>query len=85
MRAVALSSQSTYGLEGLDLLRSRGPLVLLAVGNDPGNVQLVHDLSTYAYGEGKPDGVAYHLMTTQTDGLLLAGPGRARSSWSTSR
>ncbi|MFP5372381.1 MAG: hypothetical protein ACLGI3_16760, partial [Actinomycetes bacterium] len=72
-RAVALSSYSTYGQEGLDLLRSRGPLLRLAVGNDPNNVQLVHDVTTYAYDEGKPDGVAYHLVTTQTDALLIAG------------
>ncbi|TKJ19010.1 DNRLRE domain-containing protein [Blastococcus sp. CCUG 61487] len=72
-RAVALSSLSTYGPEGLDLLRSRGPLVKLAVGNDPTNVHLVHDLTTYAYDEGKPDGVAYHLATTQTEALLIAG------------
>ena len=72
-RAVALSSTSTYGPEGLDLLRSRGPLLRLAVGNDPANVQLVHDVTTYTYDEGKPDGFAYHLVTTQTDALLLAG------------
>jgi hypothetical protein len=72
-RAVALSSESIYGLEGLDLLRSRGPLLRLAVGNDPNNVQLVHDVTTYAYDEGKPDGVAYHLVTTQTEALLVAG------------
>ena len=72
-RAAALSSYSTYGQEGLDLRRTRGPLLRLAVGNDPGNVQLVHDVSEYAYDEGKPDGVAYHLVTTQTDGLLPAG------------
>ncbi|TFV63134.1 DNRLRE domain-containing protein [Geodermatophilus sp. DF01-2] len=72
-RAVALSTQHTYGLDGIDLLRSRGPLVSLAIGNDPGNVQLVHDLTTYAYDEGKPDGAAYHLVTTQTDALLVAG------------
>ncbi|MDK3257512.1 DNRLRE domain-containing protein [Blastococcus capsensis] len=72
-RAVALSSYSTFGAEGIDLLRTRGPLLRLAVGNDPANVQLVHDLSTYVYDEGKPDGVAYHLVTTQTDALLLAG------------
>jgi RHS repeat-associated protein len=72
-RAMLLSSVSTYGPEGLDLLRSRGPLVRLAIGNDPNNVQLVHDLTTYAYDEGKPDGVAYHLVTTKTDATLVAG------------
>ncbi|TQN42635.1 RHS repeat-associated protein [Blastococcus colisei] len=72
-RAVALDSVHTYGPEGLDLLRSRGPLVRLAVGDDPDNVQLVHDVSTFAYDEGKPDGVAYRLATTQTDALLIAG------------
>lgn len=72
-RAMALSSLSTYGLQGLDLLRSRGPLVRLSVGNNPDDVQLVHDLTTYAYDEGKPDGTAYHLVTTETTGLQRAG------------
>lgn len=72
-RAVALSNLSTYSYDGLDLLRTRGPLVKLAVGNDPANVQLVHDVSTYAYDENKPDGASYHLVTTQTDALLVAG------------
>lgn len=72
-RASALSSYSTYGPEGLDLRRSRGPLLRLAVGNDPNNVQLVHDVTTYDYDQAKPDGVAYHLVTTQTDALLIAG------------
>lgn len=72
-RAMALSSLSTYSADGLELQRSRGPLVRLAVGNDPANVQLVHDLSTYVYDTDKPDGVAYHLVTSQTEALLLAG------------
>ncbi|KGH48142.1 hypothetical protein IN07_03530 [Modestobacter caceresii] len=72
-RAMALSSLSTYGPEGLDLLRSRGPLLRLAIGNDPNDVRLVHDLSTYVYDEGKPDGAAYHLTTTETEGVLIAG------------
>ncbi|MDK3257515.1 hypothetical protein [Blastococcus capsensis] len=72
-RAVALSSYHTCARDGIDLLRTRGPLMRLAVGNDPADVQLVHDLSTYAYDEDKPDGVTYHLVTTTTDALLLAG------------
>lgn len=74
-RAVALATVSTYGPEGLDLLRTRGPLLLLAVGNNPNDVQKVHDVTEYRYDEGKPDGVAYHLVTTQTEGLLLANGG----------
>ncbi|WP_155858948.1 DNRLRE domain-containing protein [Candidatus Blastococcus massiliensis] len=72
-RAMSLSTLNTYSYDGLDLLRTRGPLVRLAVGNDPGNVQNVHDVSMYAYDEGKPDGFAYHLVTTQTEALLIAG------------
>ncbi|MGY1843129.1 polymorphic toxin-type HINT domain-containing protein [Modestobacter sp. SYSU DS0875] len=72
-RAEALSTLRTYGAHGLDLLSERGPLLQLAVGNDPNNVRLVHDLVTYVYDAGKPDGLAYHLVTTQTEALLVAG------------
>ncbi|TWH72141.1 intein/RHS repeat-associated protein [Modestobacter roseus] len=72
-RAIALSSLSTYDPGGLDLVRTRGPLLRLAIGNNPNDVRLVHDLTTYAYDEGKPDGAAYHLATTETEGLLVAG------------
>ncbi|UOY03791.1 DNRLRE domain-containing protein [Blastococcus sp. PRF04-17] len=72
-RAEALSTYRTYGPRGLDLLRQRGPLLKLAIGNNPDDLQLVHDVTTYAYDEGKPDGFAYHLVTTQTDALLVPG------------
>lgn len=72
-RAMALSTVKTYSADGLDMLRERGPLVRAAVGNDPGNVQLVHHLLTHAYDEGKPDGAAYHLVTTDTEAVLMAG------------
>jgi RHS repeat-associated protein len=72
-RAVELSSTKTYSGDGLDLLREQGPRERLAIGNDPGNQQLVHDVTTYAYDEGKPDGAAYHLVTTKTDAVSLAG------------
>lgn len=72
-RAVALQTQNTYGPEGLDLLRTQGPLLRLAVGNDPNNVQLGHHLTTNVYDGDKPDGAAYHLLTRSTSGLLAAG------------
>jgi len=72
-RAMELSTLNTYGAEGLDLLRTQGPLVRLAIGNNAGDLRLVHDLTLNTYDEGKPDGAAYHLATTQTDALLVAG------------
>jgi RHS repeat-associated protein len=72
-RALALSTISGYGPQGLDLTSSRGPLLRLAIGNNPSDVRLVHDLTRYAYDEGKPDGAAYHLVTTETEGVLVAG------------
>ncbi|SOD98478.1 hypothetical protein [Blastococcus haudaquaticus] len=52
---MARFSLSTSSGDGLDLLRSRGPLVRLSVGSDPANVHVVHDVSTYTCDEGKPD------------------------------
>ena len=72
VRAQALSTINSYTTDGIDLLRTRGPLLRLAIGNDPADVRLVHDLTVNAYDEGKPDGFAYHLLTTKTDALLLA-------------
>ena len=72
-RAVALSTINTYSADGLDLLRARGPLLRVSIGNDPNDVRLGHRVTTNLYDEGKPDGAAYHLVTTSVDALLVAG------------
>lgn len=72
-RAIALSTTNEFFHGGVDLKKTRGPLVRLAVGNDPSDVRLVFDVTTYTYDENSPDGAAYHLVTTQTDALLIAG------------
>ena len=71
-RATALSTLTSYSRDGLDVERERGPLLRLAIGNDPNNVKLVHDLTTYTYDKG-PDGFAYHLVTSEKDEVLIAG------------
>ncbi|TYP90610.1 DNRLRE domain-containing protein [Blastococcus xanthinilyticus] len=72
-RAEALSTKTFYSRDGLDVLWTRGPRVLLAIGNDPKDTRVVQDVTRYVYDQDRPDGQAYHLVTTQTDGLLPAG------------
>ena len=61
-----LDSRATYGSDGLDVLTQTGPIQQLVVGDDPSDVRTLRPFTTYAYDEGKPDGVAYHLVTTTT-------------------
>jgi hypothetical protein len=61
-----LDSRATYSADGLDVLTQTGPIQQLVVGDDPSDVRTLRPFTTYAYDEGKPDGVAYHLVTTTT-------------------
>ncbi|WP_176832364.1 RICIN domain-containing protein [Geodermatophilus sp. DSM 45219] len=70
--ASALSSVTTYSPDGLDVLTSTGPTQLLAIGNDVASTQPVRDYTEYRYDEGKPDGLTYHLVTTETEGVKKA-------------
>ncbi|WP_157519524.1 RHS repeat-associated core domain-containing protein [Modestobacter sp. Leaf380] len=70
-RSLALSSLSAYSPDGLDLVRTRGPLLRVAIGNNPADVRLAHAFTANVYDEGKPDGLAYHLLTTGTEGVVL--------------
>lgn len=74
-RARALSSLSWYSGDGLDVVKTQSPIRRLAIGNDAGAPVPAHAATEYVYDEGKPDGAAYHLVTTQTEYTLVATPG----------
>ncbi|OCI30270.1 tRNA(Glu)-specific nuclease WapA precursor [Oerskovia enterophila] len=64
--ATMFDSRSVYSADGLEVLSEIGPAQQLAVANDPGDVRLLRPHTDYKYDEGKPDGAAYHLVTTET-------------------
>jgi RHS repeat-associated protein len=72
IRARALSSFSTYDDEGIRLLNSRGPIMSRVVRGSPTNPRRVHEVRSYVYDEGRPDGAAYNLVTTQTNAVVAA-------------
>lgn len=63
--AQLLDSRSTYSEDGLDLVSTLAPAQMLGVG-DLGDRRLLRATTTNVYDEGKPDGVAYHLVTRTT-------------------
>jgi len=83
MRADLLATYNTYSADGLDLVATLGPSVKVALERDlsaPGKPTLLagtqvvaRHRTTYRYDEGKPDGTAYHLRTTETSGAAVAG------------
>ncbi|MFI9811452.1 RICIN domain-containing protein [Saccharothrix variisporea] len=72
-RATWLDSRSTYGSDGLDLLEALGPLHRIALANDPSTLVNARAITRTSYDEGKPDGVAYHLPTTERVGARVVG------------
>lgn len=68
-----LDSRTVYSGDGLDVIASRGPAQRLAVGNDPDSLATLFPVTRSTYDEGKPDGLAYHLVTTETSGGLPIG------------
>lgn len=68
-----LDTRTTYTADGLDVRSERGPAQRLASADDPDTLQTLHAVNRYVYDEGKPDGVAYHLVTTTTSGGLPVG------------
>ncbi|GAA4038790.1 hypothetical protein GCM10022248_00760 [Nonomuraea soli] len=85
IRAQLLSSYQTYSGDGLDLIDTLGPLtrIVLESGlSDPtgtlpalpaGSTALARAHGVNVYDEGKPDGYAYHLITTEIDGAKVDG------------
>lgn len=69
--ALLLSTVSTYGLDGIDLVREVGPIQRLAIENDPTDVRVVRDYTATVYDEGRPDGRTYHLPTSETEAVQL--------------
>jgi len=90
-RAQLLASTKTYSGDGLDLLEELGPVVKVVLERDlagdgnptlPAGTQVVARGHTrHAYDEGKPDGAAYHLETSESAGgrRPRCGSGSTRS------
>lgn len=86
-RAQALSTVNSYSSDGIDLLHTVGPTLTTVLQNDvvdpdeSGPIEAITAGSTVIarlrtvnkYDEGKPDGAAYHLLTTQTQGAHMDG------------
>jgi RHS repeat-associated protein len=86
-RALALSSVNSYSSDGLDLLETVGPTGTMVLENelaDPDGAGPLTALERGAtvigrartvnkYDEGKPDGAAYHLVTTTTKSAQIDG------------
>lgn len=64
--ATLFDSRSAYSPDGLEVVSETGPAQQLALANDPNDIRLLRPHTDYVYDEGKPDGGAYHLITTET-------------------
>ncbi|WP_144425428.1 polymorphic toxin-type HINT domain-containing protein [Cellulosimicrobium cellulans] len=64
--ATLFDSRSVYSADGLEVVSETGPAQQLALANDPNDIRLLRPHTDYVYDEGKPDGAAYHLVTTET-------------------
>jgi len=62
--AQLLDSRTTYSIDGLDVVSELGPVQQLAVANTPDTQRLLRARTSYDYDQGKPDGAAYHLVTS---------------------
>ncbi|MCW2643176.1 MAG: hypothetical protein JWP76_5482, partial [Dactylosporangium sp.] len=82
-RAQLLASTKTYSPDGLDLIEELGPVVKVALERDlagagkptlvAGSQVLARARTVHTYDEGKPDGQAYHLETTETTDAQVDG------------
>jgi RHS repeat-associated protein len=84
-RAMALSTVNTYSGDGTDLLDTLGPTVTMVLDRDlvdpngqkptlpAGSTVIGRPHTVNAYDQGKPDGAAYHLVTTETEGAQVVG------------
>ncbi|MFI9816048.1 polymorphic toxin-type HINT domain-containing protein [Saccharothrix variisporea] len=72
-RATWLDTRSTYSPDGLDLVEALGPLHRIALAADPTTLVNARAITRTTYDEGKPDGVAYHLPTTERVGAQVVG------------
>lgn len=72
-RAIWLDSQSTYSADGIDELEALMPLIRIALDNDPNQLVNARGRTVNTYDEGKPDGTAYHLRTTERTSAQVVG------------
>jgi RHS repeat-associated protein len=84
-RAELLAATKRYSGDGVDLLETTGPRTRTVLERDlvdpngqlstipAGSQILARPHTTYGYDEGKPDGAAYHLLTTETSGATVDG------------
>ncbi|MFG1885609.1 LamG-like jellyroll fold domain-containing protein [Micromonospora sp. NPDC049102] len=86
-RALALSTINTYASDGIDLVDVLGPTQTLVLENaladpdgtgpleakSPGATVIGRAHIVNKYDEGKPDGAAYHLVSTETKGVQVVG------------
>ncbi|WP_285751025.1 RICIN domain-containing protein [Lentzea sp. NBRC 105346] len=72
-RATWLDSRTTYSADGIDVIESLAPLHRIALNNDADKLVNARGISTSTYDEGKPDGAAYHLVTTQRTAARVVG------------
>ncbi len=82
-RAQLLATVKRYSNDGLDRVDELGPVVKVALERDlasdnkptipAGTEVIARGHTTHVYDEGKPDGAAYHLETTETAGGQVNG------------
>jgi RHS repeat-associated protein len=72
-RATWLDTRSTYSGDGLDLVETVSPLHRIALANDASKLVNARGFANTVYDEGKPDGVAYHVPTTERSGARVVG------------
>ncbi|MGY0234097.1 discoidin domain-containing protein [Longispora urticae] len=84
-RANALSTVKTYSVDGLDLIETVGPTARIVLENDlvdptgklaalpAGSQVIARGRETNVYDESKPDGLTYHLVTTEREGAIVPG------------
>ncbi|MFJ3216708.1 ricin-type beta-trefoil lectin domain protein [Kitasatospora sp. NPDC086801] len=78
-RARLLDSRTVFTADGLDVAETLGPVYRASLAEQvnptlaAGTSVVARDHNTNTYDEGKPDGQAYHLVTTATDGARIDG------------
>lgn len=72
-RAIWLDGQTTYSADGLDMVTSLSPIQRIALDGDPANLVNARAHTANTYDDGKPDGTAYHLMTTERTSAQVVG------------
>jgi RHS repeat-associated protein len=72
-RAGALSTLSTYALNGIDQVSEVGPVQMLVRANDTDTAAPYQRRVQSIYDENRPEGKDYHLLTTQVEDMAAYG------------